>query len=286
MSVLSLLSLWRDPRSKPLEAAAATVLAAAALLLALIALAAASGRAPTPATVIAQAKAKRCASADVGGGVKAVDCRGPRGRRGRRGRRGFTGPLGFKGNNGAGGGAGVRGFQGPQGDQGDTGDQGDKGPDGDPGQPGQPGQPGTAGADGSPGAAGGSDVYADVPDPNVAGSRFTDFKANTVIRTKVVPAGSYIVYGSGQLRNTDDDNTANPSCTLRRDGAVIDTANSNFGDEASTFEDNGADNENISLQASIGAGGTLTLECVENGNSALDTIRSSALVAIRVGTAG
>lgn len=114
---------------------------------------------------------------------------------------------------GAAGPAGPAGAVGPAGPQGAKGDKGDTGA---PGAPGEPGAPGTNGADGAQGPAGIIKVFR-----ASAGSDNLPINTESLIVTKSVPQGTYLVTAKLTLATQDDSLVR---CDLLSGNVVIDTS--------------------------------------------------------------
>lgn len=216
-------TLGGDRPSAFARAATASVLAATALFVALVALAAAAGGAPTPATVIAQAKAKECQSVEMGG-KKVVKCYGPRGRRGKRGPRGTTGPRGPQGERGGPGAGGATGLQGARGAEGTRGEPGIQGETGNQGMAGADsttqGAPGADGTDNTTkGATGASQAYTDSSgSTNI--SEDDSGGGGGAVASISVPAGNYVVFAKGVAKDDGDDDI-DANCDLRRTSPAV-----------------------------------------------------------------
>lgn len=155
--------------------------------------------------------------------------------------------------------------QGPKGDKGDTGPQGPAGPAGPAGPTGPAGATGPQGPAGPAGPAGTTEGYsASVGGVILAGE--------VVVISKTLPAGSYLLSASVELRNPDNDEESRGNCAMP--GYATGRAHVPIGDV-----------ESLSLSSAIThGGGAVTLVCKELYND-VDVLRAT-LNAIPVSSIG
>jgi hypothetical protein len=163
--------------------------------------------------------------------------------------------------------------EGPQGPQGPVGPAGPTGPTGPVGAT---GATGPAGPKGDKGDAGVSTAYA----AELATTSIND--GSTVILSKNVPAGSYVINAKATLTNGDDDDVAFVGCSVSAGATSIDGAGGTLEEE--NF--NVGSSEVIAMQGVVSgfAGGAVSISCFNTGDpdSSRVDISNVKLTAIQV----
>lgn len=159
--------------------------------------------------------------------------------------------------------------QGPKGDKGDTGPQGPAGPQGTAGPQGPAGPLGPAGPQGPAGPAGSSAGYS-------AHVGFVALAGPTTVISKVLAAGTYLLFASVDLENQDRDSLSLGGCSIP-----------GYNSELYRLNEDGqpGDTESISMASAIThTGGAVVLTC-EEVDANVDVMEAT-LTAIKVDSLG
>jgi hypothetical protein len=177
----------------------------------------------------------------------------PRGARGETGAPGAPGPTGSNGDPGARGPAGPSGPEGPEGPEGPPGPEGPTGPQGPTGQ---------QGATGPAGLSNAYSVEADLPLIPIPPPTYPTGPFYTVMLSREVPAGKYVITASVVVSNPNTAATLPANCLIRTPSESSPPYLARIAPFTPSTQQ-GASTTTISLAvtSSFGSPGTVSLEC-------------------------